>query len=287
VPVPVVVNATNVTPASAGSAGAAAGAAAKAAGGQGLQAAVTRALENFGVSNDALVAIVVAVLFAFLAYMAVRRVLVASVGRPLTRRVAFLVYDDSVPALRFYVMTEIAPNVFVTDDGKYIAFVSEKSRMINITPLPLDKKVRQAYPYAYYGHRIGSLVINMDPVEEMTLSVLGGDARIRRLSDILAKLYTDSMVADIRISPQMRLVLTPDPGKAAALVSASYGRHAEEALISIVSTTGRRKEFEQQLRAILEAEKERAESLASAATRIGFMMLVGMVALAYVLTQFR
>jgi hypothetical protein len=249
--------------------------------GGGLLSSIVGALSR-GPSGELWPAIVVAAvgltIIVPLLYVAIRWLLAGSVGQPLVRQPAFIVYDSSVPAFRFYVLTEIAPNVFASRDGKFVALVSENSRMVDITNLPFDKKARK-YTKAYYVYRVGSLLLNIDPFEEFTLSVLNNKGRVRRLSDLLVQLYNDNVVGDIVVSPAVRLALSVDPEKAGTILVQSYGKHAEEALISIVGLTGRRKEFEQHLRTILELEQKRLESISGTAIKIALVVVLVAVAI--------
>jgi len=220
-------------------------------------------------------AIAVSIFFA----LAILAIILYAVWRSMGARYSKSVFGRVIDPQRYteqlVELFEISPGLYASADAKILAFIPA-----NAVALTDVKTGRKVYPLVKTG---GVYVYaNPESMLEISLGLHEIPYRPSSMADLIMYLYEKGEIpARLKLRPDMDVAIHIDARKLAENLAEMYDKMAEESVVSIAGLTGKRREFEEYVRASVEAVSKKASAIAGAVLKIGVILLIiGIIAVA-------
>ena len=195
-------------------------------------------------------------------------------------KMSWLYYDPVENKMRYVVLWRIAPNIYASEDGVYIALARHQAQPVTLD-MPLDKDtLKKNGDKALIGVKIGDVVLNTDKTDEVVFTLFGEQlGRVEETAKLILLLKEKGIINDIVISPNMSIIVSADKAEMARYLATALGDLAADTMIDVAAMTGSRQEFQYWVKQLVELEKERLETVEKSVNRmalVAFALIVVM-----------
>lgn len=198
-------------------------------------------------------------------------------------KMPWLFFDPVESKLKYTVLWRIAPNIYASEDGQYVALARHQSQPITLD-IPLEKKtLKENGDKALYGVKIGDVVLNTDKADEVVFTLFGERVgKVTETAKLLLILKEKGIINDIVISPNMSIIVSADKNEMAKYFATTMGDLAADTMVDVAAMTGSRQEFQAWVKQLVELEKERLETVTKSVNKMAlaafaFLVIIGLL----------